>query len=438
MHIRLSLQPLVARVRAILVAGVVVAAPVVASTQTLAPPPTRPDSPPASVNAPAAPQVSSVRRTVEGRVQRPTAPGVDSANLRPVGTTWVTLHRVGRDTAGPIDSMRTDANGRYRFTWRPFGNADAVYFASVTWGGIAYFTAPLRATDARGDEAEITVFDTTSRTFPLLVKGRHLIVGQADSTDMRTVIEVFELSNDSARTLVTAEGASPSPTWTVSIPQAAQDVRVTQGEISPDAFSYAAGRVSVFAPIAPGLKQIAFSYKMPVASFPFTARAEHGAVVFEVLIEEPQGSVIGAGFAAVDPVTLEKRNFRRFLAQDVKDGSVATIELPASKLPGRNLYIAGLLVAIGFLMLLVLSRAMQRRTNQASALSVPGPLRARVAPRVADAPLHERLAQEIAALDATFARQVAPSESVRTAYDARRAELKDALNEALASVQASR
>ncbi|MCC6429667.1 MAG: hypothetical protein IT354_02075 [Gemmatimonadaceae bacterium] len=380
-------------------------------------------------------------RSVEGRVRRPLGEGGDSTGMGPAVGTWVTLHRVGRDSAGPVDSVRSDAQGQYRLRWRAFGAADAVYFASVSWGGIAYFTAPLRTQNARGDEAEITVFDTTSRTFPLTVKGRHLIVGATDSANMRTIIEVFELSNDSLRTLVSPDGKAPAPTWSIGVPQAAQDVRVTEGEIAPDAFAYAAGRVSIFAPIAPGLKQVAFSYKLPAASFPIRVTAEHGAVVFEVLLEEPQGTVRGDGFTAVDPVTLENRNFKRFLLQDAPIGSDLIVELPTTSTPGRNLYIAGLLVAIGFLMLLVLSRAMQRRAMRAAAATAAPTLAMRhvsAFDRAPDSPLHERLAQEIAALDATFARQAAPSDSVRQAYDVRRRELKDALAEALASGGASR
>ena len=58
--------------------------------------------------------------------------------------------------------------------------------------------------------------------------------------------------------------------------------------------------------------------------------------------------------------------------------------------------------------------------------------------RAPDAPLHERLAQEISALDATFAKHEAPSESMRHAYESRRAELKEALADALASAGSAR
>ncbi|MFN5581140.1 hypothetical protein [Gemmatimonas sp.] len=371
-------------------------------------------------------------RTVAGRVRRPVAAGGDSTGMGAASRVWVTLHRVGKDTAGPIDSVQSDANGRYRFRYTPFGAGDAVYFASTTYGGIAYFTAPLKSVNAAADETEITVFDTTSTTFPMSVKGRHLIISKADSSNLRTVVEVFELSNDSLVTLVASESPNAAPTWSIAIPAAAQDVRANEGEISPDAFAAQNGRVSVFAPIAPGVKQVAFSYKVPDSSFPLRVRAEAGAVVFEVLVEEPQGKVQGQGFTAVDPVTLEGRNFRRFLSQDVKPDAELVVDVPAGGGGGRNLYIAGLLVAVGFLMMLALTRSMQRAASKRGT-TVPT-----LRPRESEAPLADRLAQEIAALDATYARQENPSPAVQTAYEARRAELKAALAEALAEVPVGR
>lgn len=351
----------------------------------------------------------------------------DSTGMGPAAHVWVTLHRVGSDSAGAVDSVLTDGNGRYRMRYKLWGNNDAVYFASSTWDGITYFSARLTSRDARDDEAEITVFDTTSRTFPMTVKGRHFIVSRADSTNQRTIVEVFELSNDSLLSLVSIDTTVLRPTWSTSIPATAIDVRVSEGEISPRAFLAKDGRASVFSPFAPGLKQVVFTYKVPNSSFPLAFTAEGGAVVFEVLLEEPQGSVSGGGFTAVEPVSLEGRNFRRFLAQDVKPGARIVIELPSGNFAGRGLYIAGLLAAVGFLMLLGLARSMQRsvarRSGSASAPSLYQP--------DASPPTSERLAQEIAALDTTFGKQQNPSPSVVQAYHTRRAELKKALADAL-------
>ncbi|MBL0939954.1 MAG: hypothetical protein IBJ03_13750 [Gemmatimonadaceae bacterium] len=377
-------------------------------------------------------QASLGPRTVEGRVRRPMGERGDSTGMGPATGVWVTLHRVGKDSAGPMDSIRTDAAGVYRLRYTPWGASDAVYFASTTYGGIAYFSEPLRAVRVAGDAAEITVFDTTSRTFPLAIKGRHLIISQLDSTDMRTVIEVFEIANDSLTTLVAGSGSNPPPTWMVTVPSTAREVRANENEFSPETFVATEGKVSVFAPIAPGIKQIAFSYKLPSSSFPLAMRATHGAVVFEVLLEEPQGNVKGKGFTTVGPVSIEGRNFWRFLAQDVVPDADLIIDLPSGAAPGRNLYIAGLLVAVGFLMMLALTRSMQRARAKREGNAQP----ARMA--VADGVSSERLAQEIAALDAMYAKQESPTDAVRHAYETRRAELKAALSEALAEESSRR
>jgi len=151
-----------------------------------------------------------------------------------------------------------------------------------------------------------------------------------------------------------------------------------------------------------------------------------------VLLEEPQGRVTGKGFTAVAPVALEGRNFRRFLAQDLPASTQLIVEVPSSGTTGRNLYIAGLLVAIGFFMLLVLTRSMQRAASRRSAASPT------LRPQEPELPLADRLAQEIAALDAVYARQKEPTEAVRTAYEQRRQELRSALEDALAATSTGR
>ena len=76
--------------------------------------------------APAQAAAPSGSRTVAGRVVRP---GVEA--FEPVSGTWVTLHRVGRDRAGPLDSARTASDGSYRFGYTPSGAPDAIYFVSA-------------------------------------------------------------------------------------------------------------------------------------------------------------------------------------------------------------------------------------------------------------------------------------------------------------------
>jgi len=131
-----------------------------------------------------------------------------------VSQAWVTLHRVAADSSGPVDSVRTDANGRYSIRYKPVGG-DAVYFASSLYSGVAYFTAPLPPRDATGDDGEITVFDTTSAPVPIQTRGRHLVVSASSVDGRRTLVEVFELSNDSTVTAVS--GARGRATWSAAL-----------------------------------------------------------------------------------------------------------------------------------------------------------------------------------------------------------------------------
>lgn len=368
---------------------------------------------------------TSDRRTVEGRVVLPAPPSdTDSSGVVPVPNLWVVLHRVSPNLSGPLDSMRTNAQGDYRFSYLPSGGDQAVYFVSASYGGIAYFSTPLRDPDARGDAGRIAVFDTTSRAFPLTVRGRHLIVSEPDSAAQRTIIEVFELSNDSTRTIVAPDDADAEPTWSFSIPESATNLEAGQGDLPADAFVQSRGRVALYAALAPGLKQLSVSYRVPASAFPLDISVEHGAVVLEVLLEEPGAHVHGANLVATQPVALEGRQFQRYLAQDVRPGEQISLESPDGGM-GRTLYVIALVGAVVLLVLVSMLRAGMRRQRplaDAGRLHVAEP----------DVPTPERLAREIADLDAAFGRQRDPSDAVREAYQKRRQELADALREELA------
>jgi hypothetical protein len=309
------------------------------------------------------PAVGSARR-VEGRVVRPMARA-----LVPVAGEEVTLHRVGADTAGPIDSTRTGRDGRYSFRYRTRGARDAVYFVSASYDGIAYLSQPLTRADVRGAEAEITVYDTTSRTLPLHVRGRHLVVSAPTAAGMRSVVEVFELSNDTSVTLVSVGTTGGTPTWSLLLPKDAQQFQVGQGDVAADAVSINGLRVQVYAPIAPGLKQMSFSYALPPTSFPLVRPLTDGAIVLEVLLEEPRARVNGVPSREQAPVAIEGRTFRRFLAQDLPPRSALRVDVPAVFTNQRQLYIAVVVTVIGAVMLGALALAFRRRPTTPSPLA---------------------------------------------------------------------
>jgi len=347
-------------------------------------------------------------------------PGTEA--FEPVSGTWVTLHRVGRDRAGPLDSVRTDVDGSYRFSYERSGASDAIYFVSASFAGIAYFSSGLSTSSVSGQDAEIQVFETTTQGINLTVRGRHIILSAATGGTRRAIIEVFEITNDSSRTLIGA--TDRDPTFRVRIPRDAQDFKVTQGDVPADAVTNSEGEVLVQMPFAPGLKRLSFSYSVDADAFPLKVPVQFATGVLEVLAEDPQATVTAPKLAETAPASIDGRNFRRFLGNDVPASGVLEMDLPGSGQSQKTRIVFSLVAAIGLAMLVSLARAFGRRTvpRTSSALS------AAAADREA-----ERLARQIADLDAKFERAREPDDAARLAYQGERTRLKDALTSSLIS-----
>jgi hypothetical protein len=118
----------------------------------------------------------------------------------------------------------------------------------------------------------------------------------------------------------------------------------------------------VFAPIAPGLKQLAFSYSLPASRFPLSIPISEPTQILEVLIEEEKGTVTGARLKETNPVSVSNRTFRRFMGVDVPVNSVSVIDLPAAR---RATITSGYMIAITLLiagaMAAALALALRRR-----------------------------------------------------------------------------
>jgi hypothetical protein len=302
-------------------------------------------------------QVPQGPQHVAGQVVRP---GKDK--MIAVPNVWVTLHRVGTDHAAPLDSTHADATGHYAFDFRRTGEPGAIYFVSASYGGVAYFTPPLAKSTVTGEDAEIAVFDTTSAPVRMDVRGHHIVVSSVDVNGGRSITEVYEIANDSSVTQVPST-TSHLPVWSAILPPNASSFAVTQGDVPSAAIKFEDGRANVFAPIAPGLKQIAITYTLPATSFPLSVPVMDTTQIFEVLIEDEKGSVTAPKIKEVAPVELEKRNFRRFLGPDVPAHAVVKIDLPA---PAKQTdidprFMVALTVLIGGAMVFALARALKRR-----------------------------------------------------------------------------
>jgi hypothetical protein len=369
----------------------------------------------ASLMPAVAPRAASAQlREVRGRLQR----GATSGSV-PVAGAWVTLHRVGKDRAGPIDSVRTDRAGRYLFAYRPTGDSAAVYFLSSRHGGIAYFTQPLRKPLVTGDEAGLFVYDTTSAPIPIRVRGHHLVITAPDTGRGRRVVEVYELSNDSTVTRVA--GLADRATFETLLPDGARDARSGDGDITPDAVTFARGRVRVVAPLAPGVKQLSFNYRLPLDRDPLTFAITDPAAVLEVLIEDPKGTAGGAGLNETQPASVEGRRFRRFLAQDVAANAAVRVTAPTRRGSEASVRVALLAMTVGVALLVLVARFAYGR----------GPLATRTRSGVTEDP--DALARRIAALDAAFESRAAPTVEQRADHYEERARLKARLAAAIAA-----
>jgi hypothetical protein len=349
---------------------------------------------------------------------------------------WVTLHRVGSDAAGPLDSVRTDGRGAFAFTYRPRGDARAVYFVAAARGGVAYFGAPLRGPVVEGHDAEIVVYDTSSAPGRVHATGRHLIVGRAGPGGQREVLEVYELGNDSSVTFVPPP-AGAGGVWSAPLPAGATGFAVREsGEVGSDGLVALGGRATLMVPVAPGLKQVAFSYRLPAASFPLRVAVAPGTGVLEVLVEDPRGGATGAGLAAAGPVALEGKTFQRFLSQNATAGG--DVEVSPGGAAAADAWpryaVPALLVAVGGAMAAGLLTAGRRRRGPPVAAPAGGPVRAAAAAAPGGG---ERLLGDLAALDDAFDADAA-SPAERAEYERRRAAIKSRLAAELAGAPGGR
>ena len=330
--------------------------------------------------------------------------------------TGVSVSRAIAVTVLSFSRSYTSPTGRW-----PSGDTAAVYFVSTSYGGVAYFTTPLRAPVVRGDDARLTVFDTTSGPVAIKIGGRHLIVGNPLPDGRRPIGEVYDLENDSTVTAIARD--SLTPVWSTHIPDAAIGFQLNRGgDLAPGAVSLHGTNVGLFAPLSPGIRQLAFTYDLPASAFPLSVPIDRPTGVLEVLVQEPQAHVTGLRFRELAPVSTEGRTFRRMLAQDVAANTVLQVEVPRVVTASRERVYQGVGIALSLAMVAALVFSLRRAR----------PRRVAVAPAPAER-TWQALAREIAELDHDFERTAGGDESARASYVERRASLKAQLADALAA-----
>lgn len=271
----------------------------------------------------------------------------------PLVNAWVVLHRMAREAAGPLDSVRSDTQGRYHITLRSPDSTSA-YAVSVLFDSIAYFSLPLNVTGRPAVHVEdLIAFRTTSGGPPIRLTRRLATVARASDDGTREVLEILELQNTGITTRVTSD--TLVPTWAGRVPTGAGQFRGGQGDVSSDAMQFRRDSVIVFAPIPPGpVKQTSYGYSLPPGTRALLIPIDQPTDEVNLLVEDTTAAVSAPKLESLGVRELEQRHFAAYRAGPLAPGDKVEIRLPAGKFRAQLLlpYVMALL-AIGMVVALV-------------------------------------------------------------------------------------
>jgi len=343
--------------------------------------------------------------------------GTDSV---PVAGVFVVGHEIGPDRQGAVDSVRSDAAGRFRIVVaRP--DTAALYVVSSLHHGIGYFSETFAPGDRSAAGAiSLPVYDTSSSGPPLALAMRHMVIAAPDDGGGRRVLDILQIHNPGTTTRVGAD--SLAPTWRVRLPARVADFEPGEGDVPPASLRLDGDLLSVAAPFPPGDKQVVVSYALPLGARAVAVPIDQPTARIDLLIEGGGGTASGAGLLPAEPLLLEGRSYAHFTAERLAAGAQLTVRVATAGFDGRRFVWVAVLAAAVALAAGALVAA-RRRAAPRSAADSRG--------READDP--DALAARIAVLDERYeGREADATADERARHCARRAELKRRLEAALA------
>lgn len=346
---------------------------------------------------------------VGGRVARLAGP-----DTLVVPQAMIVLHRIGQDTQGAIDSLPLDPTGRFRFRFT--ADTTAVYLLSVRHHGITYFSSPVARQPGGAPDDVLMIVSDTSGAAPVGLGGRSVIIGAAEGSGSRTVVDVLEIANRGQQTRVAPEGV---PTLTVPLPVGGHGFVLEDTDLAPDAVQFRNDTLLVYSPLAPGERVVILQYTIPAGTRRLVFPAGVPVDTLQLLLEAGQVTPLAA-LPEVGAETIEGRRYGRWMgAWSGSEPLVLEVRGLVVR-PERLLavLVAALVLAMGAGLILLARR--------------------RVAPTVAPAgaPSPAELVDAIARLDAQFEQRAADADAAeRQRYRAERARLKALLEQALAGAR---
>jgi hypothetical protein len=259
--------------------------------------------------------------SVSGRVLRG---GRDTV---PLANAWVVLHRVTRDAGGPLDSVRTDARGRYRIPLR-LEDTTGVYVVSAWHDSLAYFSLPLNVVGRPAVHVEdLVAYPTTINGPPIRLARRLVTIAKPGQDGMREVLEILELENLGYTTRITKD--TLVPTWAGRVPEVAGQFQGGQGDISPEAIVFRNDSVLVLGPIPPGpVKQLSYGYSLPASVRKLVLTIDQPTVEVNLLVEDTAAVVRAPSIESLGVQEIEQRRFAAYRAGPLAPGDNVEISLP--------------------------------------------------------------------------------------------------------------
>ncbi|HEV2672280.1 MAG TPA: hypothetical protein VGU74_14400 [Gemmatimonadales bacterium] len=280
----------------------------------------------------------------------------------------VILHRITRTGGGPIDSSHTDARGRYRFAIGGAGKApdtSSIYVVSAWYDSLAYFSLPVNLTGGPVAHVDdIVAYPTTVNTPPIRLERRLATVASAGTAGTREVLEILELENTGATTRITKD--TLFPTWAGRVPYGVGQLRVGQGDVSPDAMLFRHDSVFVLGPVPPGpVKQLSYAYTLPAGLRALAIPIDQPTENLNLLIEDTVAVVTAPRLASLGVQQLEGHYYAAYRAGPLMPDDRVEIQLPAGKFRAQTLLPYVIAVVIGGMVLaLVLALVWALRKRQ--------------------------------------------------------------------------
>jgi hypothetical protein len=258
----------------------------------------------------------------------------------------------------------------------------------------------------------LLVVSDTSSTVPVQTVSRHIVISKPVADGTRSTLEIVMLANQGSATRV--PGDSTTPAWAGRLPAGAIGAAAGNGDVAAEAMVFSGDSILLFAPIAPGEKQLIYTYNLPPSPGTVRFPATDSIGIVNLLLEESALTARGGTLVRGDTQAIEGRTFRQWTGA-VPAGAAIEVDFPGN--PNRGILpalVGGMALVLGA----VLFRAL-RRAPQTGKVAVPA------------AP--ESVLDRIAALDARYNGKEAVVPAAEWAgYLAERQRLKDELSKDLA------